>query len=292
MYVKFKIFPETSTYIEKFLANKTSAGRSQKTIHAYKNFLYNFSAKVNLPIEQITRKVVSNWLAEYRVNKEKKTIVQRLSLLSNFFNYLISIRVISVSPVFRRMKPRKVVNKLPDIISKAELSAITIAAENLGLRDRAILVVLKDSGIRRFELAALDVVDIDLLKGTLYVKKGKNKNKRTIPLSRECLYLLSQYITKENLKTNSPLFLNRYGKRISDKLIDRVCKKVSKLASLKKPIYPHLLRHLYATRLMLKGTGIKTSQARLGHKRYSTMKHYLHLSLEEDIKLVYDKVWR
>lgn len=175
MYVKFKVFPETSAYIEKFLTNKTSAGRSQKTIHAYNNFLYNFCAEVNLPIEQITRKVVADWLADYRVNKEKKTIVQRLSLLSNFFNYLISIRVISVSPVFRRMKPRKVVNKLPDIISKAELSAITIAAENLGLRDRAILVVLKDSGIRRFELAALDVVDIDLLKGTLYVKKAKTK---------------------------------------------------------------------------------------------------------------------
>ncbi|MCK4463705.1 MAG: tyrosine recombinase XerC, partial [Candidatus Omnitrophica bacterium] len=159
-----------------------------------------------------------------------------------------------------------------------------------GLRDRAILETLYSAGIRVGELVNLNLSDIDFISGLLKVF-GKGRVERLTPVGDEALSAIRKYIGERfeySQGKQSAVFLNKFGKRLTDRSIRRIVDKYIKVAAIKEKISPHSLRHSFATHLLNSGADLRSVQELLGHKNLSTTQIYTHVSSER-LKSVYDK---
>ena len=134
------------------------------------------------------------------------------------------------------------------------------------------------------ELISLNWEDIDF-EQALVRAKGKGRKERIVPIGQHALAALQRYrdaIPKQwqTDVPSEPLFLNRFGKRISDRSIRKILDKYIKVAGLDHKASPHTLRHSFATHLLDGGANLREVQELLGHKHLSTTQIYTHLTHE------------
>jgi integrase/recombinase XerD len=145
-------------------------------------------------------------------------------------------------------------------------------------RDRAILEVLYGSGLRRSECAQLDLGDVDLGEGTLWVRCGKGRKGRVVPLTGRAVTALMRYLrdSRPSLAVDpceAALFLSeRGGGRLTDTAIARVVHREAETVQLR--LSPHSLRHACATHLLQGGASIRLIQRLLGHRSLATTSRY------------------
>jgi len=169
--------------------------------------------------------------------------------------------------------------RLPIVLSLGEVTRLINAAGNL--LQRALLMTLYGTGMRRTEVSLLKVSDIDSQRMMIRVERGKGGVGRDIPLSPALLETLREYWRWKKPRTY--LFPSTQSKRgkeqpISDKTVWYACKEAARHAGLTKRVNPHCLRHSFATHLLEGGTDLRTIQILLGHGDLETTAKYLHLS--------------
>lgn len=169
--------------------------------------------------------------------------------------------------------------RLPTVLSLEEVTRLINAAGNL--LQRALLMTLYGTGMRRAEVSLLKVSDIDSQRRMIRVERGKGGAGRDIPLSPALLETLREYWSWKRPRTY--LFASSESKRgkeqpISDKTVWYACKEAARHAGLSKQVTPHTLRHSFATHLLEGGTDLRTMQILLGHGDLETTAKYLHLS--------------
>ena len=169
--------------------------------------------------------------------------------------------------------------RLPTVLSLEEVARLINAAGNL--LQRALLMTLYGTGMRRTEVSLLKVRDIDSQRMMIRVERGKGGAGRDIPLSPALLETLREYWSWKKPRTY--LFASSESKRgkeqpISDKTVWYACKEAARHAGLTKRVSPHCLRHSFATHLLEGGTDLRTIQILLGHGDLETTAKYLHLS--------------
>lgn len=167
----------------------------------------------------------------------------------------------------------------PTILSQDEVAKIINAAR--ALMQRALLMVLYGTGLRRAEIAVLKVNNIDSSRMTIHVEFAKGGNERFVPLSPILLETLRQYWRwKKPRGYLFPGMDSRNGKDvpISDKTVYYACVTAGRRAGIKKKVTPHLLRHTFATHMLENGTDIRRIQEILGHGNLRTTARYLHVS--------------
>ncbi len=163
----------------------------------------------------------------------------------------------------------------PIILSVDEVTRLINAAGNL--KQRALLMVLYGTGMRRTEVSMLKVRNIDSARMVIHVEWAKGGSARDITLSPALLETLREYWRWK--KPTDYLFPgDRKNLPISDKTVYYACVMAAKRAGLTKHVTPHLLRHSFATHLLENGTDLKTIQTLLGHGDLETTAKYLHLS--------------
>jgi integrase/recombinase XerD len=156
-------------------------------------------------------------------------------------------------------------------------------------RDLAILEVLYGSGLRRSECARLDLVDVDLGEATLWVRDGKGKKDRVVPLTLRAVSALAVYL-RENRPAlardprEAALFLSKYGGRLTCSSLSRAVHTVAMRTDL--DLSAHSLRHACATHLLRGGADVRHIQKLLGHARLSTTSIYTHVT-DPDLKKVF-----
>jgi site-specific recombinase XerD len=180
---------------------------------------------------------------------------------------------------FRQFLPYpKVRRKLPSILSLEEVTRLINASS--GLFERALLMVLYGTGMRRAEVARLKIADIDSQRMVIHVVNGKGGKDRDLPLSPALLETLRTYWRW--LKPQTYLFPSRQHRGceqpITDKIVWRACSEAAKRAGIHKRVSPHLIRHSWATHLLEAGTDLRTIQLLLGHEDLEVTARYLHLS--------------
>jgi site-specific recombinase XerD len=180
---------------------------------------------------------------------------------------------------FRQFLPYpKVPRKLPTILSREEVARLIEASSSLF--QRALLMVLYGTGMRRAEVAQLKIADIDSQRMIIHVVDGKGHKDRDLPLSPALLETLRAYWRW--LKPRTYLFPSRCHRDceqpISDKVIWLACTNAAKKAGIHKKSNPHLIRHSWATHLLEAGTDLRTIQLLLGHEDLEVTARYLHLS--------------
>jgi integrase/recombinase XerD len=173
---------------------------------------------------------------------------------------------------------------LPDTLSIEEvdrLLSIELPSTPLGLRDRAILEVLYACGLRVAEMVStrLESFDRDNL---LFRILGKGDKERVVPVGEKAIIALDDWIKKGRStlvkpKTGGELFLNVRGRKLTTVRLWQIVREMAKLAGIKKQIYPHLLRHSFATHLLERGADLRAIQEMLGHASLGTTQIYTHV---------------
>ena len=282
-------------YIDKFINYlKVEKNASGNTITNYLVDLKSFGTFLGeKDIADIDHLVLRRFLAEMRArNYSKRTIARKLASLRSLFKFLYREGYIKVNPITAISTPR-LDKKLPRFLDIEKVVKLIQAPDErtvAGLRDRAILETLYSAGIRVSELVGLDVEDIDFISGVAKVL-GKGSKERMVPIGEPALAALRRYIDKRKewaLKDKMAVFLNRFGRRLTDRSVRRIVDKHIRTLSFAEKISPHSLRHSFATHLLDRGADLRSVQELLGHMNLSTTQIYTHVTTER-LRAVYDK---
>lgn len=269
-----------------FLADKNFIEqKAPLTVDKYRKTLERFLCDCRKDLRQITANDVSKWLETNYSDKRENTINLVLSVLSSFFNFCLREEYLDKKPYKRRWRP-KLGRQLPKYFSDFDITKARIQSQKMLLRDRALLEFLLVSGCRRSEAANLNLEKINLEDRTAKVV-GKGAKPRTVFFTEGCALLLSKY-TKELPYKRGPLFVNKFGSRLSDKGIYQIITKIGQQAGISESFSPHRLRHSFATNMLAKGGDLVAIAAFLGHLSLSTTQNYTHI-MSDDIIYEYEK---
>ncbi|MDD3066143.1 MAG: tyrosine recombinase XerC [Endomicrobiaceae bacterium] len=245
----------------------------------------------SVSFENCTKQTVRDYLAFlYNNNLKKSSIGRKLAVLKSFYKFLAINSRITTNPVSAMATPKKE-KKIPVFLTEQEILDL-FDIPQLPLRDKAMLELLYSSGIRIEEMINLNLKDLDIISETVKVF-GKGAKERTVPVGVKCLNAIKEYLdfrrgAGQSCKTDSPMFLNKYGGRISSRGARKALHGWFIKAGYLKKVSPHTIRHSFATHMLDRGCGIRTVQQILGHKNLATTQIYTHVTLES-LRKIYNQ---
>jgi len=188
---------------------------------------------------------------------------------------------------FRSLYHPKKEERLPHFFYEEELHVLFAATEgddHMSIRNRAILELLYATGIRVSELTSLEVTDVDYRLGILRVM-GKGRKERYVPFGQFAQDALEHFVTTVRpmlmkQKQHNSVFTNMRGEPLTPRGVRYLLNEMVKKASLHTKIYPHMLRHTFATHLLNNGADLRTVQELLGHSHLSSTQVYTHVTKE------------
>ena len=266
-------------------------GLSKNSVIAYKLDIIGFFDYVKKdPLTIKKDAILSYFTSLKRINIASTTLARKFSALKNFFNYLIYDGKLKESPMEIMQSP-KIWQKLPEILSFKEIELLFSQCDISKiwqLRDRLAMELLYSSGLRVSELINLKnqnvLYDIEFLRVI-----GKGDKERLVPTSSGALELIKKFNDMViDIRKTDNVILNRRGMNISRQYIWQMLKKYALKAGISKKIYPHILRHSFATHMIENGADLRSVQEMLGHADIATTQIYTHIS-REYIKEVFKK---
>ena len=225
------------------------------------------------------------------------SVQQELSAIRHFYGWLIEEDLARINPTTGYQLKRSP-RPLPSIADVDLLTQLldqeipdTPEQARLWLRDKAMFELLYSSGLRVGELVALDIVDVDLADLRVRVT-GKGNKTRLVPLGIKAADAIRRYLPHRNLwveQMDSALFISeKLGTRLSTRAVQQRLKVAATRAGIAQNMYPHLLRHCFASH-MLSGSGdLRAVQEMLGHSDISTTQIYTHVDFVK-LTQVYDR---
>ena len=203
--------------------------------------------------------------------------------LKVFFRWLAIKGKLEMDPAEPLLAPRPD-QTLPETLHAQEVAKLLDSVDPsvpLGRRDRAILELFYASGLRLSELCKLRLEMVDFEEGFLRVT-GKGNKTRVVRVGMKAREAITDYLKNErpglvSKKTSSHVFLSVRGTLLSPDRVRQIVKERAKLAGIDQNIYPHLLRHSFATHLLEGGADLRVIQELLGHADISTTQIYTHV---------------
>jgi len=243
-------------------------------------------------LKEVDRHVLRDYLSHLMENGfVKASIARKLSAIRSFYRYLLREEIIATSPVANTSSP-KLDKRLPSFLTREEINRLLEAPDlstPQGLRDRALLELLYASGLRVSELVSLNLEQINLETNEIRVW-GKGSKERIVLMGQPAARALTAYLSQGRpellgKKESSALFLNRYGKRLIERRVQRILEKYANIAGTGKRVHPHMLRHTFATHLLDGGADLRVVQELLGHASLSSTQIYTHVSKSQARKV-------
>ncbi|WP_036155951.1 tyrosine-type recombinase/integrase [Maribacter forsetii] len=273
---------------------------SKHTIKAYENDLLEFSdfclSSYDIhDIDIIEYNIVRFWIVKLSESKiNNRSINRKIASLKAYFKFLQKIEVTDVNPL-NKHKALKTAKKVEIPFSELEmekvLSQIEYKEDFEGKRDELLIHVLYVTGMRRAEVIALKVLDVNFEAMTIKVL-GKRNKERIIPMLLETKEKFIDYLNgRESLSEvvdEETMFLTKSGNKLYETLVYRLIKKYFREVSSKVKTSPHILRHTFATHLLNKGADLNAVKELLGHSSLASTQVYTHNSIAE-LKKVHAK---
>ena len=234
--------------------------------------------------EEVRRDDIADFLeADPDHRMEPTTIARRLVSIKVFFRYLVEEQIVKYDITDIMEGPRKRL-QLPGFLTEQEVDRLIAAFTGndiLTIRNRAIIEVLYASGLRASEITRLRLDKIDFNENYLRVI-GKRDKERVVPFGREASSCMTAYLQEARPKLDKSgkaleFFLSRTGKALTRERIWMIVTEAARIAGIDKEIYPHMLRHSFATHLLSHGADLRVIQEMLGHADISTTQIYTHM---------------
>lgn len=234
-----------------------------------------------------------SWVYEMAEQElEKKTINRKLSTLRSFYQFLKKEGEVESNPVLR-LQPMKTGKHLPDVIPEEVLRNYLEHSNHdswKDFRDRMLIAILYETGIRRSELMELEWKDVHLKSGYLIVM-GKRQKQRQVPIRPELAGVMKNYrdmTSREFDHLPFHVMVTDRGVKAYPKWIYNKVKAILGSWSDSKHLSPHILRHSIATHLLNAGADIQVIRELLGHSTLAATEIYTHNSIEK-LKRTYRK---
>ena len=287
-----------SPYVQSFLNYIEYERRySKHTIESYGNDLEQFyfylkSEYQKEEMELASHLEIRSWIVSMMEQKiSPRSINRKLSTLKSFFKFLMRRGVVKKSPLSKVLAP-KTSKRLPVFVEKAGIERLLTDIEFpegfIGVRDKMILDLFYNTGMRRSELNNLKETDIDSYNSQIKVL-GKGNKERIIPIQPQLRTAMKEYIDLKNQSIATPstyLFVNQEGKLLNPSNIYQIVKKYLNLITTVDKKSPHVLRHTFATHLMNNGADINAVKELLGHASLAATQVYTHNTIDK-LKNIY-----
>ena len=266
---------------------------SYHTVLGYKTDLLDFSDYCHkyfkISIQQVSHREVRSWFSQLMDDGFKpRTIHRKSSSLKSFFKYLIIQGAVLQSPMDLVPLP-KLGKQLPKFVEEKSLDVllneIDFPQSFEGKRDKLIIDLFYQTGIRKAELISLTIDDVNFHLNQIKVL-GKRNKERIIPISCSLIETIKEYLTYRKPSLESNLLITIKGKALYPKLVYNIVNEnLSKVTTLSKKS-PHVLRHSFATHMLNNGAELNSIKELLGHVNLAATQIYTHNSLEK-IKSIY-----
>jgi len=263
-------------------------GVALNTQRAYRSDLAKFAKYLEVRGHTHPRGITTSIILGFLVQLKDRgysvaTISRMLAALRMFYRFLAVEGIIERNVTTALDSPR-LWRRLPSVLSPAEVGQLLAAPQTdtlFGLRDKALIELLYATGLRASEIASLDVDSIHFDYGYLRCT-GKGSKERLVPVGRTALDVARRYLYEARPRIlrgriSPALFVSRRGQRLSRIHVWRLVKKYARLAGIRKNLYPHALRHSFATHLLAGGADLRSVQEMLGHASIITTQIYTHV---------------
>jgi len=276
--------PYTQDPFNDFINALTISGATENTIRIYSIAIKDFLNYVRKDPREVTVSDVNNWIMNIlrrdtrdksndAIDKRrKKTVTARLYTIAviRFLKWLGK----DIRPTIPRARRREVM-----ALTEEQVNALMNSLRKT--RDKLIVSLLLDTGLRAKELLSVTVSDVNLNNRSIIVRNTKNGEARVVFFTEKTAKLLSAYLQRNNLKPEDKLF------KITYHALYRKLKRIGKKLGI--DLRPHVLRHTFATNAIRKGVQLPIVQRLLGHKDIRTTQIYTHL-VNEDVEQIYKKI--
>lgn len=286
--------------MRRFVEHRAVQGSTDAGLYSLERYLRDFidwadSRSVTHP-EHVSQAVLERYQRHLYYYRKKDggalSIASRRTKvvpLRSFFKWLTRTGQIPANPAAEIDLPKKIrrlprhvlsVNEVEKVMQQVDLST------PIGLRDRAMMEVLYGTGMRRMEIAHLEVGDIDIDQCVVLIREGKGRKDRLIPLGERALHWVQLYLdqSRPQLMWNlheKTLFLSREGAALSYMWLSTQIAQYVKRAELGKHGSCHLFRHTMATLMLEGGADIRFIQVMLGHAEMSTTQIYTQVAIRQ-----------
>lgn len=270
---------------------------SEKTVVSYGIDLREFQGYLNgvdgeLKLENVDSDIVRGWIVRLMEGGMSEASVNRkLSALRTFYKYLLKKKMITVDPMSIVKGPKRK-KPLPTFVRESDMDRLLDGGlfddSFEGVRDKLIMAMFYETGVRLSELISLNDADIDLFSNVMKVT-GKRNKQRLIPFGENLRDAIRSYVECRNVAVGcscETFFVRKNGKRLYQMLVYKLVKQnLSKVVALKKRS-PHVLRHSFATAMLNNNAELEAVKELLGHESVTTTEIYTHTTFEE-LKKVY-----
>jgi site-specific recombinase XerD len=270
-----------------------AGGRSARTCEAYARDLEFFAKFLGRELPTAQRADVKAFVLDLAGKRryQPAAIRRKLVALRRFFRYLVVEGRREDDPTVGVDSP-KLPKRLPSVLDEDSVATLLRTPPPAGrtefqrLRDRAIMEVLYASGIRRAEVASLELADVDLKRRIMRVT-GKGNKQRTVLINEAASEAMTLYLGHRPRTNDTAFFVGRRGTRLGVRAIWEIVKTFERLSGIRLHASPHVLRHSFATHLLENGADLMTIKELLGHESLATTQIYTNVSVEH-MRKTYD----
>lgn len=290
---------DPEAYLEAFLEelqlHRHSVSQQTQTRHVVCWFLKHLKEKGVQDLRAVSEAHLRSFLRLLQNSKNRRgaflsawTQGAYLSRLRGFFAFLGKRSIILRNPAAAIRLPQA--RRLPrPVLTQRQVERLLEAPSpttTLGQRDRALLETFYGTAIRLSECRRLEVSDVDLHTRELWVRNGKGRKDRLVPIPRRAVEALDLYLKEARANLvhrpgETALFLSRPGKRMSETLIHVLLRDYGRAAGIPHPVYPHGLRHACGTHLLQRGADLRHIQELLGHNQIQTTALYTRVNVKD-----------
>jgi site-specific recombinase XerD len=254
---------------------------SDKTLKNYRYVLDSAERFLNgIPLDKATTTDLRRHFFDMKERGlSDATLATHQRYLASFYRFLEREKLLDSSPMANIGRIR-LPAQFPRCLEPHEVKTLltqTIGRDFKAIRNRTMVLMFYDTGIRLGELVGLDMSDVNMTSATLRVI-GKGRRERVVPMGEKMLKQLFKYVAaRGDIPYETALFISKRKLRLRSESVTHIVSRLGKQAGLKK-CHPHMLRHACATSLIRAGMDVFTAQKMLGHQQISTLAIYTHMT--------------
>jgi integrase/recombinase XerD len=285
---------ELEEAIGKFLRALAAADRSERTIHWYSDILRRFQCRGG----RLTAESIEEYLSARRCEISHASLAGEHRTFRRFCSWLVTRGYLAASPMEHIARPGRADPPEPTVATTAVVKQLLFAANGSKrpLRDRALLIVLADTGARLSEFLAITMANLQVVHeqhvdyGQVVIL-GKGRKRRKLLIGPAAMSELAAWITERPPEAGDCIWWSDQGRPLKASGVRMILRRLSARAGLKKTINPHAFRHGFAVAFLEAGGDIRTLQLDLGHADITTTARYLQL-VDTSVRQVHHRISR
>ncbi|TFB24068.1 integrase [Filobacillus milosensis] len=266
-----------SEVAKSYEADKRIEGYSLSTLNAYQlqtKLLVKYLGDIN--VKDITTELLKQYLSDSGKDLKPSSLSHRIRFIRSLFRWTHETGIINSNPASKIKEP-KVGKRIPKFLTEKEIEHLRDAC--LSPMEKALFEFMFSTGCRIGEIVSLDRNAINWGSYSAIVR-GKGDKEREVYFNTRCDIWLNNYLNTRSDNDPAIFVTERSPHRMSIAQMRYIIKRISERAGINKTIYPHQLRHSYATHLLNNGAPIDVIQSLLGHEKSETTRIYAQLSGE------------